>query len=199
MKYIIGLGNPGNEYIQTRHNVGFMILDYIYNQYTFSDWKHDKYIHADSAIGTINQVEYTLVKPMTFMNNSGQAVAGLIKKDVSSEDIIVIYDDLAYSFGTIRIAQEKSDGGHNGIASIIQVLPQFVRIRIGIHSFIPGTSELVELKNEINTARAEFVLKDFRPDELDQFPTIANHVVEILKSIETVGLERTMTEINKRK
>jgi PTH1 family peptidyl-tRNA hydrolase len=133
------------------------------------------------------------------MNNSGITVQGLIKKDVDPNNIIVIYDDLAYPFGTIRIAQEKSDGGHNGIASIRKVIPQCVRIRVGIHSVKPGTDELIELKNDAHTARAEFVLKDFRPDEAVHIPEISDRIIDILKMMHTQGLEKTMTEVNKRK
>jgi PTH1 family peptidyl-tRNA hydrolase len=199
MKYIIGLGNPGREYEYTRHNIGFLILADISIIYQFTHWEHDKYIQADVATGTIDGVDYTLVKPTTFMNNSGLTIQGLIKKKVDPSDIVIIYDDLAYPFGIIRLAQEKSDGGHNGIASIIKVLPIFLRIRVGIHSVKPGTDELVELKNSDHTARADFVLKDFRPDEIVLLHKIREQVVNILKSIEILGVDKTMTEVNKRK
>lgn len=196
MKYIVGLGNPGSEYEYTRHNVGYLILSHIQEVCHFSDWKHNKYFSADISEGDIDGVSYTLVKPTTFMNLSGTTISGLLKHGAQKEDIIVIHDELAYPFGTLRLAEEKSDAGHNGVASIIQVLGNFLRIRVGIHSYKPENEELIELKNE---NRADFVLKEFRSDEKQKIPEIGDRVIGILKSFETEGIEKTMTEVNKRK
>lgn len=196
MKYIIGLGNKGKEYEYTRHNVGFLMVEHIQDKYNFSDWKYNKYFSADIAEGEIDGVSYTLVKPTTFMNLSGNTVAGILKHGAHKEDLIVIHDELAYPFGTLRLAQEKSDAGHNGVASIIQVIPNFLRLRVGIHSYKPETDELIELKNEV---RADFVLKEFRPDEKNKIGGIGDIIIGILKSLEKDGVEKTMTEVNKRK
>lgn len=196
MKYIVGLGNPGKEYEYTRHNVGFLIVEHIQNTCHFSDWKHNKYYSADTSEGVIDSESYVLVKPTTFMNLSGKTIEGLLKHGAHKDDIIVIHDELAYPFGTLRLAEEKSDAGHNGVASIIQVLGSFLRIRVGIHSYKPDSVELIELKNEV---RADFVLKEFRPDEKVKIDEMSSRVVVILKSLEKEGIEKTMTECNKRK
>jgi PTH1 family peptidyl-tRNA hydrolase len=196
MKYIVGLGNPGSEYTHTRHNIGYLILSHIQETCQFSDWKHHKYFSADISEGDIDGVSYTLVKPTTFMNLSGVTIEGLLKHGAQKEDIVVIHDELAYPFGTLRLAEEKSDAGHNGVASIIKVLGSFLRIRVGIHSCKPEGDELIELKNE---NRADFVLKEFRPDEKLKIPEISDRVLAVLKSFETEGIEKTMTEVNKRK
>ncbi len=196
MKYIVGLGNPGTEYQYTRHNIGYLILSHIQEMCHFSDWKHNKYFSADVSEGDIDGVSYMLVKPTTFMNLSGTTISGLLKHGAKKEDIIVVHDELAYPFGTLRLAEEKSDAGHNGVASIIQALGTFLRIRVGIHSYKPDSTELIELKNEV---RADFVLKEFRTDEKQKIAEISDCVLAILKSFEKEGIEKTMTEVNKRK
>ncbi len=199
MKYIIGLGNPGSSYEYTRHNVGFLVVSHIAHECNFSEWKKDKYLNAEIAVGKIGSVEYTLIKPQTFMNLSGDVVRVLIEKNSSSEDIIVIYDDLAFPFGVVRLAHEKGDGGHNGIKSISGVLvdKKYLRVRIGIHSYIPELQPptLVPLTG---VDRADFVLKEFRKDEQLEILNIVGSVILIIKNIETQGLAKTMTEINQR-
>jgi PTH1 family peptidyl-tRNA hydrolase len=199
MTYVIGLGNPGSEYEYTRHNVGFLVLSHIQKKHSFSDWKKDKYLNAELSTGVIGGSEYTLVRPQTFMNLSGEVVAVLLKKDVLPDNMIIIYDDLAFPFGTLRIAQEQGDGGHNGIKSISSTLKdqKCLRIRIGIHSYTLGSTEkhLIDLRDVV---RADFVLKEFRPDEREAFSVIAEKVVSILESIKKNGLAKTMTEINQR-
>lgn len=195
MKYIVGLGNPGLEYEYTRHNIGYLIVSYIQEVCGFSDWKHNKYFEADISEGEIGGIFYTLVRPTTFMNLSGTTVSALLKHGATRDDILVIHDELAYPFGTLRLASEKSDAGHNGVASILSILPSFLRLRVGIHSYKPESTDLIELKNEV---RADFVLKDFRPDEKNKIKEIGDHVVRIITSLDTVGFEKTMSEVNKR-
>jgi PTH1 family peptidyl-tRNA hydrolase len=199
MKWIIGLGNPGDDYTNTRHNVGFLILSHIQAGGDFTLWEKNKYLNAEISTGRIGETDYTLVKPQTFMNLSGDVVLKLIKKDVKSINIVVIYDDLAFPFGTVRLACEKGDGGHNGIKSIAGVLKDesWIRVRIGIHSYIPEVDEptLVPL---VGVDRADFVLKDFRKDEQEELKTISHKVVSILESIEHDGLAKTMTQFNQK-
>ncbi len=199
MKWIIGLGNPGNDYAHTRHNVGFLIVSHIQAEGDFTAWEKNKYLNALISSGTIGGAPHTLLKPQTFMNLSGEVVSGLLKKGAQSSDIIVIYDDLAFPFGTVRLASEKGDGGHNGIKSIAGVLRDepWTRIRIGIHSYIPEETvpTLVPLTG---VDRADFVLKDFRKDEQDQLKSVSHKVVSILESVEHEGLAKTMTQFNQR-
>lgn len=133
-KLIVGLGNPGSKYENTRHNVGFMSVDTIVNrcQLTFTD---NKTFKAEIASGFINGEKVYFVKPTTFMNNSGVAVKALLTYfNIPTEDLIVIYDDLDMSVGKLRFRQKGSAGGHNGIKSIIAHLgtQTFDRVKIGI-------------------------------------------------------------------
>ncbi|HFR3939287.1 TPA: aminoacyl-tRNA hydrolase [Streptococcus suis] len=133
-RLIIGLGNPGDRYFETKHNVGFMLLDKIAKRenVTFS---HDKIFQADIATTFIDGEKIYLVKPTTFMNESGKAVHALMTYyGLDATDILVAYDDLDMAVGKIRFRQKGSAGGHNGIKSIVKHIgtQEFDRIKIGI-------------------------------------------------------------------
>ncbi len=134
MKYIFGLGNPGAEYKNTRHNAGFRVVDILAERHGIRLKNSDK---MESMIGTgaIDNVRVMLVKPTTFMNNSGYAVSAIVDYyDVEPEDIIVLYDDIDIPFGTLRIRAKGSAGTHNGMRSIVGYLEstEFTRVRLGI-------------------------------------------------------------------
>ncbi len=134
VKMIVGLGNPGSKYDNTKHNVGFMAIDTIVKEsdITFTENKNFKALVGSTFI---NQEKVYFVKPTTFMNNSGIAVKALLTYyNIAIEDLIVIYDDLDMEVGKIRFRQKGSAGGHNGIKSIIAHLgtQEFDRIKIGI-------------------------------------------------------------------
>ncbi|MCP8618174.1 aminoacyl-tRNA hydrolase [Salirhabdus salicampi] len=133
MKCIIGLGNPGAKYEQTRHNIGFMVIDELAKRH---GWELNKTkFHAHYAIEQLNGEKVILVKPMTYMNLSGEAVRPLMEfYDLDVVDIVVIYDDLDLPPGKIRLRQKGGHGGHNGIRNIIDQLntKQFNRVRVGI-------------------------------------------------------------------
>ena len=141
MKIIVGLGNPGNEYAKTRHNVGFMLVDALAEHLNINLWK-DKF-NAQIAEGRIGTEKILLVKPQTYMNNSGEAVGPLMRwYKVTPEDIIVAHDDMDIPAGTIRIRKKGSSGGHNGIKSLIAHLgsENFSRVRLGVGRPLPGWS-----------------------------------------------------------
>lgn len=129
---IVGLGNPGGKYIKTRHNAGFMALDYISGRADISikQLKHMALIGK----GTLGGKSVMLMKPQTFMNNSGEAIADAANYyKIPPENVIVIFDDISLELGQLRIKRKGSDGGHNGIKSIIQHIGDgFPRIKIGI-------------------------------------------------------------------
>ncbi|NCN07079.1 aminoacyl-tRNA hydrolase [Candidatus Falkowbacteria bacterium] len=135
MKLVIGLGNPGKEYLKTWHNIGFLALDNIADVFNFEKFKADKKFKAEITTGHIGDEKIILVKPLTFMNNSGSAVLTIAKYyKLNPEDIIVIHDDIDLPLGRLKIIKNSSAGGHNGIKSIIQYLKtqDFIRIKIGI-------------------------------------------------------------------
>jgi PTH1 family peptidyl-tRNA hydrolase len=154
---VVGLGNPGTQYEWTRHNLGFMLIDFLARE-TATDVKRKE---CQALIGRA-QIEGTaaeLVKPQTFMNKSGDAVSCLLHKrsPQSARDLIVISDDLALPFGQIRLRARGSSGGHNGLKSIIQAIKteEFVRLRIGIKPEHPvGDTAAFVLDNFPQSARA---------------------------------------------
>src|SRR6185295_5089146 len=171
MFLIVGLGNPGDEYAQTRHNLGFMLVDKLA---AASDVKVKRQ-ECQSLVGSalIENQRVTLVKPQTFMNLSGAAVSCLISRDEGSaaEALIVISDDLALPFGTIRLRPRGSAGGHNGLRSIIAALGtnEFIRLPIGIQPEHP----LSDAKR--------FVLDEFSRTERESLPEILERGTEALR------------------
>lgn len=132
MKLIVGLGNPGLQYEQTRHNVGFRVVDDFAEK---QQWKWERQGRAMLASGTLATEKIVLVKPLTYMNNSGEAVGELVRwYKLSPEQVIVIYDELDLPLGKIRLRAKGSAGGHNGLNSIITHLHtnEIPRLRIGI-------------------------------------------------------------------
>ena len=139
MKLIVGLGNPGSEYAKTRHNVGFMLIDALANEYNVTLWKEK--FEAQIAEIYIGTQKVLLVKPQTYMNNSGQAVGPLMRwYKLEPEDVIVAHDDMDIPAGAIRIRKKGSSGGHNGIKSLISHLgsENFARVRLGVGRPLAG-------------------------------------------------------------
>lgn len=137
MKLIVGLGNPGAEYEKTRHNVGFMCVDFLQEKLGFPEFELQKKFSALVVESNVNGEKILLAKPQTFMNSSGEAVQKLVNfYHVAPEDIWIVYDDVDLPLGTIRVRGEGSAGTHNGMKSVIASLgfQNFPRLRIGIES-----------------------------------------------------------------
>lgn len=184
---IIGLGNPGYEYSNTRHNIGFMVVDYLQEKFSFTPWKRkDKNLISS---GKINNTEVYLVKPQTYMNLSGIGVKSFIDKyKINPKEILVVQDDLDLAIGTIRIKFNGKDGGHNGIKSIIKEIntSEFYRLRIGIGR--------PQSKEEI----IEYVLSDFSPEELSTIGKIIKFTPQIIETIIKEGWEKAQNLYNRR-
>ena len=132
---IVGLGNPGPTYEQTRHNTGFLALERIKQQYELPPFSHEKYSNSLMAKGMIHHTSVILAKPQTFMNNSGLAVASLCKSTgIPLERLIVIHDEVDLPLGSIRIGRGHGSAGHRGVESLIAHLgaKEFTRVRVGV-------------------------------------------------------------------
>jgi len=187
MYLLVGLGNPGAEYEWTRHNLGFMLIDKLAAEAGASVKRKDCRSLVGSA--TIENERVRLVKPQTFMNVSGEAVACLAAKDEIkdvSKTLIVISDDLALPFGTIRLRERGSAGGHNGLKSIIGAIGtnEFTRLRIGIQPEHP-----------INDAKA-FVLDEFRKAQREEVEKILDKAAEAVHSVLRDGIKKAMSVFN---
>lgn len=141
MILIAGLGNPGDRYANNRHNIGFMAADAIASRQNFSPWR--KRFNADCAEGTLGGVKTILVKPMTYMNNSGQAVGEAARfYKIAPEDVIVLHDEMDLAPGKLRTKAGGGAAGHNGLRSIqAHIGPYFRRVRLGVGH--PGEKERV--------------------------------------------------------
>lgn len=186
MKYqIVGLGNPGEKYEGMRHNAGWIVMDEIFPD---AIWERNSYANAGVAKIAFGDQEVLLVKPATFMNESGTAVRYFIEKEeITPENTIVIYDDIDLPLGKIKISFDRGSGGHNGIKSIEANLGsrQFVRIRIGI-SKVLESGEFVKPN----------VLGNFEETEKDQVKEISKVVKSALETIIKEGRELAMTRFN---
>lgn len=184
-KYLIaGLGNIGAEYANTRHNIGFLVLDSLATKNSLS-FESVKY-------GSMAQYRYKgklfyLLKPNTYMNLSGKAVKFWIdKENIPMENLMVITDDLNLPFGSIRIKPKGSDGGHNGLKSIQQILGSnnYIRFRFGI-------SDEFKKGNQVN-----YVLGEWSPEEKVKLPERIDLAIDLIKSFGTAGLDNTMSTFN---
>ena len=195
MFYIVGLGNPGEKYRNTRHNIGWLVLDYVREQASLPTLVHEKQNSAQVTGGILAGEEVTIVYPDTFMNNSGAAVVKFVKK-AETEKLIVLHDDIDLPFGQIKIGRGRGDGGNNGIKSIIQKLgtKDFVRIRIGIAptSFWSGKTKRPAGGGPLE----RFVLKPFSTKEAKQLEEVAEKSYQALQEILKNGPEIAMNKFN---
>jgi PTH1 family peptidyl-tRNA hydrolase len=186
MKYlIVGLGNIGPEYADTRHNIGFMVLDEMVKQ------ESAKFYHmrlAYYAEVTHKARTLYLIKPTTYMNDSGKAVNHWMKElKIPVENVLVVVDDIALPFGTLRLKPKGSAAGHNGLRNIEAALGhnQYARLRFGVSDNFPKGRQI------------DYVLNGFDKDELPALPELIERCVEVIKSFVTIGTELTMTRYNK--
>lgn len=188
MILIIGLGNPGEKYQNTRHNLGFMVLGALAKENGLADFSFDKKFHAEISEGTIAGQKVILAKPQTFMNLSGGAVKEISSYyKISSENIWAIHDDIDIVLGKIKISKDSGAAGHKGIKSIIDNLgtQNFIRFRVGIQPE-KGKPKNVE----------SFVIKDFTKSESNkQKEAISKTVLAIQTAIKN-SLEKAMNEFN---
>jgi peptidyl-tRNA hydrolase, PTH1 family len=185
MKYlIVGLGNVGSEYQDTRHNIGFTILDALA--------RASNVFFEDKRYGFVTQVKLkgrtlVLLKPATFMNLSGHALRYWMQKEkIEIENVLVIVDDVALPFGMLRLKPQGSDAGHNGLKNIQDILGHntYARLRFGIGSDFPKGYQV------------EYVLGKWDEEEQKLLPERVDKAIEIIKSFCLAGLQLTMTQFN---
>ena len=162
-KFIIGLGNPGKEYESTRHNIGFLLLDFLKKEWMFPDFTYDKYSKSLKTSSTFLNHKITLMKPQTFMNLSGESISSL-KTKTPLNNFLILYDDFDLDLGTFRIKAKGSGGSHNGMKSILNIAKDLniPRLRIGIKpnhpvgnaaNFVLGKFSKLELKTIFETSK----------------------------------------------
>jgi len=185
MKFLItGLGNPGAEYELTRHNIGFLVLDQLADKHGAS-FKLDRL--AEKAEFKFKGKTVHLIKPTTFMNLSGKAIAYWLQElKIEKENLLVVVDDIALPFGTLRLRTKGSAAGHNGLKNIELVLngQNYSRLRFGVgDTFNKGQ-------------QVDYVLSNFTQPEFKTLPEIITRANEMILSFCTIGAERTMNHFN---
>ncbi|TSC77626.1 MAG: peptidyl-tRNA hydrolase, PTH1 family [Parcubacteria group bacterium Gr01-1014_24] len=179
MKLVVGLGNLGKEYENTRHNTGRIMVGMV-----------EKRLGEEK-----NKYKIKFITPDTFMNNSGRAVAPLIKTKKDLKDLVVVYDDIDLPLGKIKISFNRSSGGHNGLGSVIKALKseEFLRIRIGI---APATPSGKIRKPKGEKAVLNFILSEFKKSELETLKKLSKKVSEAVEMIFSEGSNKAMSLYN---
>jgi len=182
---VVGLGNPGERYRRTRHNIGFMVLDSLAARACRGHGREEG--EAWVARADFAGEDSLLVKPLTFMNRSGFAVADLLAlKGGSPRDVVVVVDDVALDLGWIRVRERGSHGGHNGLRSIIEVLDteEFPRVRVGIR------------KGDTGPDLADYVLAPFPDDDILLVQEAVGRAADAVESLVREGAAPTMNRFN---
>lgn len=209
MFYIVGLGNPGEEYANTRHNAGREAVEKLLKDLKkekFDDFEYHKKANAQVAEGKIGKEKATLILPDTFMNRSGAAVSYFVKpksgKDKSQPHLIVVHDDLDLALGKLKLSYNKGVGGHRGLDSVVKVVKTlgFVRVRIGVS---PSTPKGIVKKPGGNLspkaaekAVIDFILGKWKPKEADLIKKSFKRASEAIQTVITEGRDRAMNEFN---
>lgn len=183
---IVGLGNPGERYANTRHNLGWRAVQRLAEEHGLA-FKEESKFNAFVAKGTIGETQIYLILPTTYMNLSGVAVANLLHYyKLPRENLVIVVDDVALPFGQMRLRNSGSAGGHNGLKSIEAYLStqEYLRLRLGIDREQP--------KRELS----DFVLERFSAEEMEQLPSIEKKAAEALENLLVKGPEQTMNLVN---
>lgn len=189
MKYlIVGLGNIGGEYAETRHNIGFKVLDALLSRASDAVFTPQRY--GDVARMKNKGRELVLLKPSTYMNLSGKAVRYWMQAEkIEADHVFVVVDDVALPFGQIRIRKSGSDGGHNGLAHVNEMLghQNYARLRFGIGGDFPKGFQV------------DYVLGQWSGEEKEQLPELLKYAGDAVLSFAMVGIDRTMNFFNVKK
>lgn len=191
MKLLVGLGNPGEKYEGTRHNLGFQFLDDLRHKLNAGEWSPSDKFKAE----VLKALDLYLVRPLTYMNNSGMAVAHIADYyKIAPEDIVIIHDDMDLPLGSIKIRRGGAAAGHHGVESIIDKLgsDNFVRIRMGVGNWKTQSSE-----HGGNSLNAEhYVLEEFLPNEKSRVKQMLKHAIQALERYLEDGLEAAQSQFN---
>ncbi len=190
MKLIVGLGNPGKEYAATRHNVGWWLVDHLAEAWRFDGWRKDG--AALVASGSVGGAKVRLLKPLTFMNLSGEALRPYLRRPFWSAktDLLVVVDEVALPVGRFRMRPKGSPGGHNGLKSIEHWLdsPEYARLRIGV-----GPGEDRSISGDL----ADFVLAPFGKSERAEIIALMPDLTAATETWISDGVERAMNLFNR--
>jgi PTH1 family peptidyl-tRNA hydrolase len=192
---IAGLGNPGQEYENTRHNTGRIVLNAVAKEFEADDFSFDKKMNALVAKGKIGKEKITFIEPETFMNKSGSAIKYLVKSVKAAEKLVIIYDDFQLPIGRIKISFNRSSGGHNGLESVIKAIKTeaFIRIRVGTAAEnAKGNAKVPHGDEKI----LKFILGKYKDDETKELKKVSKKTAEAIEMIIKEGREKAMSVFN---
>ena len=187
MKLIVGLGNPGREYRDTRHNVGFMVIDEIARRHQLTLAMGPSQVPETFVAKKYGADALLVAKPLTFMNRSGDAVAALARYyDIAAGDLLVVVDEAALPFGRLRARARGSAGGHNGLKSVIERLgtTEFPRLRLGVG------------RGDLRRDLADHVLAKFEPDEYAELEGFITRAADAAEMFAVEGIDKVMNAYN---
>ncbi|KKW24471.1 MAG: Peptidyl-tRNA hydrolase [Candidatus Kaiserbacteria bacterium GW2011_GWB1_52_6] len=192
---IVGLGNPGDEYANTRHNTGRMALEFFAKTNKFNGWHEDKKSKSIISTGLLEKIVVALVAPETFMNKSGSAISKFIKNPKAAERLVVIHDDLDLPLGTMKLSFDRGSGGHKGLESVMRAVKtkKFTRVRIGVS---PSTASGTLRKPQGEKVVNNFILTKFKAHEMETLHRVFKRASDALRTIIVDGPERAMNEFN---
>ena len=194
MRYIVGLGNPGEEYELTRHNAGRIAVLELVKKEGMGELVFDKKLNALVGKGEIGGEKVQIILPETFMNKSGNALKNIITSAKKAENLIVVHDDIDLPLGKIKISFGKSSGGHKGVESVIKAVKtiNFTRVRIGISA----TNAKGAVKKPSGDKFLDYIVGKFKPAEMAEMKKNAKKTAEALGVIVAEGVEKAMGEFN---
>jgi len=187
VRLIVGLGNPGKEYRETRHNVGFMVVDEIARRHSLTWAMAPGQVPETFVAKRFGEVPMLLAKPLTYMNRSGDAVAALARYyDIGAADLIVVVDEVALPFGRLRARARGSAGGHNGLKSVIERLgtSEFARLRLGVG------------RGDLRRDLADHVLAKFEPGERAELEPFIARAADAAEMFAVAGIDKVMNTYN---
>lgn len=192
---IVGLGNPDEEHVRTRHNAGRMAVEYFAKKNNLGEWKEDSKSKSFIVRGAIGKQLVVCVLPNTYMNKSGSAVAHFVKSVKAAEKLIVVYDELDMGFGNLKISFDRGSGGHRGVESIARAVKtkKFSRVRIGI-SRMNGKGEVQKPLGETDVEK--YILGNFSSAEFADLKGLFKKTTDGIEAIVREGYERAMNSFN---
>ncbi|MCC7004866.1 aminoacyl-tRNA hydrolase [Candidatus Nomurabacteria bacterium] len=196
MSYIIvGLGNPGEEYKDTRHNTGRIIVESLRKKFDFEDWSMDKKSNALISKGKIGKEAVIFLMPETFMNKSGLSVRYFVKNPKSAKDLVVVYDDMDLPIGKMKISFNRGSGGHRGLESVAKNVKtlEFLRVRVGTS---PATASGKTKKPQGEKEVEKFILGKFKPKEVDLLKKLSKKIADAMECFVKEGKDKTMSIFN---
>ena len=198
----VGLGNPGKEYENTRHNTGRIVLDAVAKAFDAGEFSFDKKMNSLITKGEIGKEKATFIEPETFMNNSGKALASLVKvktdkklKMKTADNLVVIYDDFQLPIGRIKISYNRSSGGHNGLESVIKAVKTEAIIRNRVGTASPNAKGDAKVPHGDDKVM-KFILGKYKDDEMKELKKVGKRVAEAVEMIVKEGREKAMSVFN---